>query len=38
MRSTAGLWERWDKGEQPLETYTILTTEANQMVAEYHAN
>src|SRR5262249_31267424 len=33
----AGLWERWDKGEEPLETYTFLTTEANELVAEYHA-
>jgi putative SOS response-associated peptidase YedK len=33
----AGLWERWDKGDEPLETYTFLTTEANELVAEYHA-
>jgi len=35
--SLAGLWERWDKRpEQPLETFTILTTEANPLVAELH--
>ena len=35
--SLAGLWERWDKGsEQPLETFTILTTEPNPLIAELH--
>jgi len=35
--SLAGLWERWGKGtEQPLETFTILTTEPNPLVAELH--
>ncbi len=35
--SLAGLWERWGKGtEQPLETFTILTTEPNTLVAELH--
>ncbi len=35
--SLAGLWERWDKGpDQPLETFTILTTEPNPLVAELH--
>jgi putative SOS response-associated peptidase YedK len=33
----AVLWERWDKGEELLEPYTFLTTEANELVAEYHA-
>src|SRR5262249_52326331 len=34
----AGLWERWDKGDaEPLETFTMLTTEANGLVAEYYA-
>ena len=33
----AGLWESWDKGEEPLGTFTFLTTEANELVAEYHA-
>lgn len=33
----AGLWDRWDKGDdQPLETFTILTTEPNELVAEAH--
>ncbi|MFO7952952.1 MAG: SOS response-associated peptidase [Bacillota bacterium] len=34
--SLAGLWERWDKGERPLETCTILTTEPNSLVAPLH--
>jgi putative SOS response-associated peptidase YedK len=33
----AGLWERWDKGEAPLETYTMLTTASNDLVTQYHA-
>jgi putative SOS response-associated peptidase YedK len=34
----AGLWERWkDKATgQPLETYTILTTEPNELTASLH--
>lgn len=33
----AGLWDRWDKGaDDPLETFTILTTEANEVVAPVH--
>jgi len=32
----AGLWERWDKGEQPLETFTIVTVEANELLAVMH--
>jgi putative SOS response-associated peptidase YedK len=34
----AGLWETWvDKAtQQPLETYTILTTEPNEMTAAVH--
>ncbi|HEX4004966.1 MAG TPA: SOS response-associated peptidase [Acidobacteriaceae bacterium] len=34
----AGLWERWkDKTtQQPLETYTILTTESNELTATIH--
>jgi putative SOS response-associated peptidase YedK len=34
----AGLWERWkDKStQQPLETYTILTTDANELTAKIH--
>ncbi|MDW7738802.1 MAG: SOS response-associated peptidase [Bacillota bacterium] len=34
--SFAGLWERWDKGDSPLETFTILTTEPNSLLAELH--
>jgi putative SOS response-associated peptidase YedK len=29
----AGLWERWEKGEQPIESCTILTTDANSLAA-----
>ena len=38
MLAFAGLWERWkDKATgQPLETYTILTTEANELTAPIH--
>jgi putative SOS response-associated peptidase YedK len=32
----AGLWERWEKGETPLETCTLLTTEANSLVRPLH--
>ncbi len=32
----AGLWERWDSEDSRLETCTILTTEANQTVAQVH--
>lgn len=33
----AGLWERWEpEGREPLETFTILTTEANEAVAPLH--
>jgi putative SOS response-associated peptidase YedK len=32
----AGLWERWERGEQPLETCTIITTEANRRLRELH--
>lgn len=34
--SLAGLWERWEKGGKILETFTILTTEANELVARLH--
>lgn len=29
----AGLWERWDKGEAPVETFSIITGEPNSLVA-----
>jgi putative SOS response-associated peptidase YedK len=32
----AGLWERWDKGESPLETCTIITTGANRTLGDIH--
>jgi putative SOS response-associated peptidase YedK len=32
----AGLWERWDKGEGELETFTVITTEANETVSPIH--
>jgi putative SOS response-associated peptidase YedK len=32
----AGLWERWDKGEEPMESCTIITCEANELVAQFH--
>jgi putative SOS response-associated peptidase YedK len=32
----AGLWERWDKGEQPIESCAILTTDANEVAAAVH--
>ena len=32
----AGLLERWTKGEKPVETCTILTTDANKLMAPIH--
>ncbi|RMF97883.1 MAG: SOS response-associated peptidase [Gammaproteobacteria bacterium] len=32
----AGLWERWEGGEQRLESCTIITTEANRTLADLH--
>ena len=34
--SFAALWERWDKGEDGLETFTIITTEACEHLAGIH--
>ncbi len=34
--SFAGLWDRWDKGEAPIETFTIITGELNSLAAELH--
>lgn len=34
--SLAGLWERWDKGPEPVETFTIITTSPNELVAPIH--
>ncbi len=32
----AGLWERWDKQGEPLETCTILTREADEFMRPFH--
>ncbi|HEV7224065.1 MAG TPA: SOS response-associated peptidase [Pirellulales bacterium] len=32
----AGLWERWSRGEKPVETCTIITTEANALMKPLH--
>jgi putative SOS response-associated peptidase YedK len=32
----AGLWERWQKGEEPVESCTLLTTTANATVRPVH--
>jgi putative SOS response-associated peptidase YedK len=32
----AGLWERWKKGEEPIETFTIITGAPNSLAAELH--
>lgn len=33
----AGLWERWiDRNEEPIESFTILTTDANESVEALH--
>ncbi len=32
----AGLWERWQRGDEAVESFTILTTEARGQVAEVH--
>jgi putative SOS response-associated peptidase YedK len=32
----AGLWDRWRHGEAPIESFTILTTDANAAVARLH--
>lgn len=34
--SLAGLWELWDKGDTPLESFTILTTEPNSLISKLH--
>jgi putative SOS response-associated peptidase YedK len=32
----AGLWERWKKGAQPIESFTIITGEPNSLTAALH--
>jgi len=32
----AGLWDRWNSPDGPLETFTILTTSPNQLVSSVH--
>jgi len=32
----AGLWERWDKGEEPLESFTIIVTSGNSLMKPIH--
>jgi putative SOS response-associated peptidase YedK len=32
----AGLWETWQDGALKLETFTILTTDANELVRQFH--
>lgn len=32
----AGLWERWEKGAAPLESFSIIVGAANQQVQPYH--
>src|SRR5262249_11456911 len=32
----AGLWERWEKGDKPVESCTILTTDANDLMRPIH--
>jgi putative SOS response-associated peptidase YedK len=34
--SFAGLWDRWNKGEAPIESFTIITGEPNSLVADLH--
>jgi putative SOS response-associated peptidase YedK len=32
----AGLWERWEKGDAPVQSCTILTTDANELMRPFH--
>ncbi len=34
--SFAGLWDRWEKGDKPLHTCTIITTKANALMSDIH--
>ena len=33
----AGLWSTWDSGDEPLNTFTIITTEANKTLSPLHS-
>ncbi len=32
----AGLWDKWDKGKEPLLTFTIITSGNNELIAPVH--
>ena len=32
----AGLWERWEKGAEPITSFTIIVTEANELLRPIH--
>jgi putative SOS response-associated peptidase YedK len=32
----AGLWEHWNRGDSPIDSCTILTTDANELVGSIH--
>jgi len=32
----AGLWERWERSEQAIESFTIITTVANEFMQQLH--
>lgn len=36
LLALAGLWERWEKGPEPVESFTILTTSANELLGRIH--
>jgi putative SOS response-associated peptidase YedK len=36
LLSLAGLWERWEQGAEPIETFTIITTTPNELMAPIH--
>jgi putative SOS response-associated peptidase YedK len=36
LMAFAGLWEYWDKGDEPIESCTIITTDANEPMTAVH--
>ncbi len=32
----AGLWEQWKQDDEPVETFTIITTESNELISKLH--